>query len=88
MIVTSATLDAEKFSSYFFDCPIFTIPGRTFPVEVHRRFHTPSRRPTCFVHPLSMCSACAIELHSSAGWLLAHLLALPSSFESPRVPMM
>lgn len=32
--MTSATLDAEKFSSYFFDCPIFTIPGRTFPVEV------------------------------------------------------
>ena len=34
MIVTSATLDAEKFSSYFFNCPIFTIPGRTFPVEI------------------------------------------------------
>uniref|UniRef100_A0A7S0R6B2 RNA helicase n=2 Tax=Pyramimonas obovata TaxID=1411642 RepID=A0A7S0R6B2_9CHLO len=34
LIVTSATLDAEKFSSYFFNCPIFTIPGRTFPVEV------------------------------------------------------
>lgn len=34
IVVTSATLDAEKFSSYFFDCPIFTIPGRTFPVEI------------------------------------------------------
>lgn len=34
LIVTSATLDAEKFSSYFFNCPIFTIPGRTYPVEV------------------------------------------------------
>lgn len=34
LIVTSATLDAEKFSSYFYDCPIFTIPGRTFPVEI------------------------------------------------------
>ncbi|KAJ1657800.1 DEAH-box ATP-dependent RNA helicase prp22 [Dispira simplex] len=34
LIVTSATLDAEKFSQYFFNCPIFTIPGRTFPVEV------------------------------------------------------
>lgn len=34
LIVTSATLDAEKFSKYFFNCPIFTIPGRTFPVEV------------------------------------------------------
>ena len=34
LIVTSATLDADKFSTYFFNCPIFTIPGRTFPVEV------------------------------------------------------
>ncbi|KAJ3109551.1 DEAH-box ATP-dependent RNA helicase prp22 [Phlyctochytrium planicorne] len=34
LIVTSATLDAEKFSTYFFNCPIFTIPGRTFPVEI------------------------------------------------------
>ncbi|PBL00720.1 P-loop containing nucleoside triphosphate hydrolase protein [Armillaria gallica] len=34
LIVTSATLDAEKFSKYFFGCPIFTIPGRTFPVEI------------------------------------------------------
>ncbi|KAK2458998.1 pre-mRNA-splicing factor ATP-dependent RNA helicase DEAH1 [Trifolium repens] len=34
LIVTSATLDAEKFSGYFFNCNIFTIPGRTFPVEV------------------------------------------------------
>ena len=34
LIVTSATLDAEKFSKYFLDCPIFTIPGRTFPVEI------------------------------------------------------
>ncbi|KAF5812496.1 putative RNA helicase [Helianthus annuus] len=34
LIVTSATLDAEKFSGYFFSCNIFTIPGRTFPVEI------------------------------------------------------
>lgn len=34
LIVTSATLDAVKFSTYFFEAPIFTIPGRTFPVEI------------------------------------------------------
>ncbi|KAJ3119772.1 DEAH-box ATP-dependent RNA helicase prp22 [Nowakowskiella sp. JEL0407] len=34
LIVTSATLDATKFSNYFFKCPILTIPGRTFPVEI------------------------------------------------------
>ncbi|THX58361.1 pre-mRNA-splicing factor ATP-dependent RNA helicase PRP43, partial [Aureobasidium pullulans] len=34
LIVTSATLDAAKFSEYFNQCPILTIPGRTFPVEI------------------------------------------------------
>jgi ATP-dependent RNA helicase DHX8/PRP22 len=34
VIVTSATLDAEKFSKYFNDCPIFSIPGRLFPVKI------------------------------------------------------
>jgi ATP-dependent RNA helicase DHX8/PRP22 len=34
IIVTSATLDADKFSAYFNECPIFSIPGRTFPVEI------------------------------------------------------
>ncbi|KAJ7200850.1 P-loop containing nucleoside triphosphate hydrolase protein [Mycena pura] len=34
LIVTPATLDAEKFSKYFFGCPIFTIPGRTHHVDV------------------------------------------------------
>lgn len=34
LIVTSATMDAEKFAQYFWNCSIFTIPGRTFPVEI------------------------------------------------------
>lgn len=34
LIVTSATLESEKFSAYFNDCPIFTIPGRSYQVEV------------------------------------------------------
>jgi ATP-dependent RNA helicase DHX8/PRP22 len=34
VIVTSATLDAEKFSEYFNQCPIFPIPGRSYPVEI------------------------------------------------------
>lgn len=34
LVVTSATLDAVKFSQYFFEAPIFTIPGRTYPVEI------------------------------------------------------
>ncbi|KAI3649202.1 hypothetical protein MP228_007056 [Amoeboaphelidium protococcarum] len=34
LIVTSATLDAQRFSDFFFHCPIFTIPGRSFPVQI------------------------------------------------------
>lgn len=35
MLISSATLDAEKFSDYFDSAPIFKIPGRRFPVEIH-----------------------------------------------------
>lgn len=34
LIITSATMDAEKFSQFFGDCPTFHIPGRTFPVDI------------------------------------------------------
>jgi pre-mRNA-splicing factor ATP-dependent RNA helicase DHX38/PRP16 len=34
VIITSATLNAERFSSFFGGAPIFRIPGRTFPVDV------------------------------------------------------
>ena len=30
----SATLEAEKISSYFGGCPVLSVPGRTFPVDV------------------------------------------------------
>ena len=34
LIVTSATMNADKFSHFYGNAPIFTIPGRTFPVDV------------------------------------------------------
>lgn len=34
LIITSATMNAEKFSKYFGQAPKFTIPGRTFPVQL------------------------------------------------------
>jgi ATP-dependent RNA helicase DHX8/PRP22 len=34
VIVSSATLEAKKFSKFFNDAPIFNIEGRTFPVEI------------------------------------------------------
>ncbi len=35
IVVMSATLDVRKFSEFFNSCPVFIIPGRTFPVGVH-----------------------------------------------------
>ena len=35
LVVMSATLDTEMFSSYFNRAPIYSVPGRTFPVDVY-----------------------------------------------------
>ncbi|KAJ1406256.1 RNA helicase, DEAD-box type, Q motif [Sesbania bispinosa] len=35
LLISSATLDAEKFSDYFDSAPIFKIPGRRYPVEIN-----------------------------------------------------
>lgn len=35
VIISSATMDAEKFARYFDNAPVFGIPGRKFPVDVY-----------------------------------------------------
>merc|ERR1712091_514477 len=35
LIISSATLDAEKFSKYFDNASIFMVPGRMFPVDIY-----------------------------------------------------
>ncbi|GAB0089419.1 pre-mRNA-splicing factor ATP-dependent RNA helicase DHX16 [Sergentomyia squamirostris] len=35
LLISSATLDAEKFSAFFDDANIFRIPGRRFPVDIY-----------------------------------------------------
>ncbi|KAH7727285.1 MRNA splicing factor RNA helicase (Cdc28) [Aphelenchoides avenae] len=35
LLISSATLDADKFSTFFDDAPIFRIPGRRFPVDIY-----------------------------------------------------
>jgi len=34
VLITSATLNSEKFSTFFGRCPVFFVPGRSFPVDI------------------------------------------------------
>lgn len=68
IIVTSATLNAEKFSHYYHDCPIFTIPGRTFPVEI---LYT--KEPESDYVDASLVTVMQIHLSEPAGDILLFL---------------
>ena len=35
LVIMSATLDVQKFSDFFDKAPVFTIPGRVYPVAIH-----------------------------------------------------
>ncbi|KAJ1333698.1 ATP-dependent RNA helicase DHX8/PRP22 [Microdochium nivale] len=68
VIITSATLDADKFSAYFNECPIFTIPGRTFPVEILY-----SREPESDYLDAALVTVMQIHLTEPAGDILLFL---------------
>lgn len=68
LIVTSATLDADKFSAYFNECPIFSIPGRTFPVEIMY-----SREPETDYLDAALVTAMQIHLTEPPGDILLFL---------------
>lgn len=42
LVITSATLDVCKFSNYFSNCPVFTVPGRTYPVQIAHSTEAPT----------------------------------------------
>ena len=68
LIVTSATLDPEKFSKYFFGCPIFSIPGRTHPVE-----YLYTKEPEADYLGTSLVTAMQIHLSEPPGDILLFL---------------
>src|SRR3954465_12163288 len=37
LIITSATIDPERFAAHFDDAPVVEVSGRTYPVEVRHR---------------------------------------------------
>ncbi|KAI8526884.1 hypothetical protein RHMOL_Rhmol12G0033800 [Rhododendron molle] len=45
VLITSATLDGEKVSRFFSNCPIVNVPGKLFPVEIRYS----SERPTSYL---------------------------------------
>jgi len=42
VLITSATLDGDKVSKFFADCPVLNIPGKLYPVEVLYSSERPS----------------------------------------------
>lgn len=45
VLITSATLDGEKVSKFFSNCPILNVPGKLYPVEILYS----NERPTSYV---------------------------------------
>lgn len=68
LLGTSATLDAKKFSSYFNNSPIFTVPGRTFPVEILY-----SREPELDYLDATLTTVMGIHLTEPSGDILVFL---------------
>ena len=61
----SATMDADRFATFFGSCPCFTIPGRTFPVDVMY-----SKNPSeDYVDAAVQQVGTSIQAYSLCGWL-------------------
>ena len=45
LIITSATIDPERFAAHFGDAPVVEVSGRTYPVEIRHRPVARGRRP-------------------------------------------
>ncbi|XWS34600.1 hypothetical protein CRYUN_Cryun21dG0052300 [Craigia yunnanensis] len=65
VLITSATLDGEKLSKFFSDCPLLTVPGKLFPVEI---FYS-KERPTSYLES-SLKTALDIHVREPEGDIL------------------
>lgn len=68
LIVTSATMNAKRFSDFFGGAPEFTIPGRTFPVDIQY-----SRSPCEDYVDSAVRQALAIHVSQGPGDILAFM---------------
>lgn len=69
LVITSATLDGEKFSAFFTECPVLSIPGRCFPVQVRHALETPKEE----YRQLAMDKALDLHLTEGDGDILVFL---------------
>ncbi|CAD5215395.1 unnamed protein product [Bursaphelenchus xylophilus] len=60
LLISSATLDADKFSQFFDDANIFKIPGRRFPVDI---FYTKAPE----ADPLKAAETTVLQIHLTQG---------------------
>ncbi|KAJ2551273.1 hypothetical protein EV175_003751 [Coemansia sp. RSA 1933] len=58
LLISSATMDAQKFSQYFDDAPIFRIPGRPYPVGIYY-----TKAPEA--NYLQACVVTVLQIHST-----------------------
>lgn len=68
LLISSATLDATKFSEFFDDAPIFRIPGRRFPVYIYY-----TKAPEADYIDASVVSILQIHVTQSPGDILVFL---------------
>jgi ATP-dependent helicase HrpA len=57
LIITSATLDAERFSKHFNGAPVVQVSGRSYPVEVRYRAPRPNEEGEIEDIPQAVCAA-------------------------------
>lgn len=65
VVITSATLDSQKYSTFFNNCPVLLIPGRSFPVDI---YHSRTRQIMTSAGPLDkkfvdMAVDIALQIH-------------------------
>lgn len=65
VLITSATLDGEKVSNFFSDCPVLNVPGKLFPVEI---FYS-TERPKSYIES-SLKTAMDIHVREPEGDVL------------------
>ena len=68
LLISSATVDAEKFSSYFDYAPIFKVPGRRYEVPVYY-----TKAPEADYVDAAVATALQIHAHEPPGDILVFL---------------